>query len=242
MRSKVDTLVSAQFFSSSKISLAKDVSKDTGASLTGSLTLDDCSILASSAVESVDMSSFRSARRRQERMNAARSSMEPNIHSSSLSEAWRQRRLSAFSSTPPTRSTALQPPSPSLQLRPSTTPSQIQYPTNMSDSLSPLNGPRRFIMAGEEAVPLSRVMPGPVWPTTNQLKVAYMYGIQREDGTYTRLIRADELDSYDFERVSVSQGPEGMIVLPPLQQPRPEQREGPEIMVSNEVSTRSIYQ
>lgn len=96
-------------------------------------------------------------------------------------------------------------------------------------------------MAGEDAVPLSRVAPDPVWPSANQLKVAYTYGIRREDGTYTRLIRADELDSYDFERVPVSQGPEGMIILPPLQQTRPEQRDGSELMVSYDVYFDFVY-
>lgn len=93
------------------------------------------------------------------------------------------------------------------------------------------------MMAGEDAVPMSRVTPGPVWPSANQLKVAHTYGIRRGDGTYTRLIRADELNTYDFDRVPVSQGPEGMIILPALKQPRPEQREGSEPMVSHEVYT-----
>ena len=236
----MDIFVSAQSSPSSKATLVMNASKDIDTSLICSLTLDDCSILASPAAESVDMSSFHSARQRQERMNAARSSMEPNIHSPSLSVVWKQRRPSVFSSTPPTRPTMLPPLSPSLLLRPSTPPSQLRYPANMSDSLVTFNGHGRSIMAGEEAVPLSRAMPGPVWPSANQLKVAYTYGIRREDGTYTRLIRADELDSEDFERVPVSQGPEGMIVLPPLQQLRPEQQEGPEIMVSNDVNISSI--
>jgi hypothetical protein len=106
----------------------------------------------------------------------------------------------------------------------------------MSDAFLNPSRRSRSLMSGEDAVPLSRVSPGPVWPSANQLKVAYTYGIQREDGSYTQLIRADELDRYDFERVRVSQGPEGMIVLPPPEQPRPERREGPELMVPNDVN------
>jgi hypothetical protein len=226
--------VLAQSSSGSK-PLVKDVSKGIDTTVTGLLTVDGCSILASPVAESSEMSSFRSVKQRQDRMNAARSGIEPNTQSLTLSGVWRQRRSSVTSSTPPTGPTMLPPPSPSLPLRPPISPSQLQFPSNMTGSLVAFNGQGHPIMAGEEAVPLSHVTPGPVWPSANQLKLAYTYGIRREDGSYTRLIRADELDSYDFERVPVSQGPEGMIVLPPLQRPRPEQREGPEIMVPNDV-------
>ena len=219
--------------SSSKPALAKDASKGIGARMACSLTLDACSNLASTASKVTDMSSFRSARQRQERINAARISLDPKIHSPSLSGVWRQRRPSMFS-TPPTRSTMLPPPPPSLPLRPPP-PSGNPYPANMPESMASFNGQGRSMIAGEDSVPVSRVLPGPVWPSANQLKVAYTYGIRREDGTYTRLIRADELNSYDFECVPVSQGPEGMIILPAPQQPRLEQRDGPEMMISNDV-------
>jgi hypothetical protein len=238
MSSTLAMLASTQSSTSGKPGLAKDAPEGGDAAMNCSLTLDDCSILASAAAESADMS-FRSARRRQDRMNA-RSSIEANIHSSSVPGIWRPRRpstlLHPLHHSLPIRSTALpQPPTPHPQsLR--FAPPQHRHSANMSDSFANFPGQSHSIMAGEDAVPLSRVSPGPVWPSANQLKVAYTYGIRREDGTYTRLIRADELDSYDFERVPVTQSPEGMIVLPPPEQPRPERRDGPELMVPNDVS------
>jgi len=239
MPSTVVMLVSAQPFQSSKPAPARDAIKDFDARVTCLLTLDCCSNLASVPAESAEMSSFRSARQRQERMNTARASMEAKIHPPSLSGVWRQRRSSMFS-TPPARSPTMLPPLPPSLPLPPALPSQNRYPANMSDSIIDFNELNRPMIAGEDSVPLSRVLPGPVWPSVNQLKVAYTYGIRRGDGTYTRLIRADELDSHDFERVPVSQGPEGMIILPPPQQPRPEQRDGLDMMISHDVNINSI--
>jgi hypothetical protein len=83
-------------------------------------------------------------------------------------------------------------------------------------------------VAGDEIVLSSSVIPGPVWPSTAQLKAGYAYAIRRDDGTFTQLIRADELGSIDISKVPSSQGPEGLIVLPPLKLGRPEQRDGEE--------------
>jgi hypothetical protein len=91
-------------------------------------------------------------------------------------------------------------------------------------------------MTGEESVPVSSVAPGPVWPSENQLNVAYAYGIRRDDGTYTRLIRADELNQHDFRKVPISQGPEGLITLPSPRLMRPERRVGSLSMISHEAS------
>lgn len=171
-------------------------------------------------------------------MKAARISLESSIHSPPLSGTSRQRGPSVFT-TPPTQYTAmLPPPPPSLPIRPDLQ-SENRDSSNMPELAAKFNGHSRSLKSCESSVPLSRVLPGPAWPAVNQLQVAYAYGIRREDGTYTRLIRADESNSHDFERVPVSQGPEGMIILPAPHQPRPEQRDGPEMMVSKEVTFSS---
>jgi len=78
----------------------------------------------------------------------------------------------------------------------------------------------------DSKIALSLIKPGPAWPTQAQLSVAYTYGIRRADGKYTMLIPADELADVDFDKVAINQGPEGMIILPPLGQVRPEKRTG----------------
>ena len=90
-------------------------------------------------------------------------------------------------------------------------------------------------IAGENSVPVSSVLPGPVWPAKNQLVVAYAYAIRRQDGTYTRLIRADELDDLNF-KVPATEGPEGLIILPAPELVCPERRDSPEKYVTREVS------
>lgn len=99
----------------------------------------------------------------------------------------------------------------------------------------PYRGRSQSMMDATGPVPLSLVKPGPVWPAENQLKVAYTYGIRRPDGSYTRLIPADELENFGSARIPVQQGSEGMIVLPPLGQLHPELRMGPEEMVPHNV-------
>lgn len=88
-------------------------------------------------------------------------------------------------------------------------------------------------MTGENSVPLSAVVPGSAYPSSNQLDVAYAYGIQREDGSYTRLIRADEMS--EMTNVPRGQGPEGLIILPPPRQIDPALRTGPDPMVPSYV-------
>ncbi len=89
-------------------------------------------------------------------------------------------------------------------------------------------------VVGERPIPLSLVSPGPVWPTENQLSVAFAYGIRRNDGTYTRLVRADEIQDYLARGMPPNQGPEGLIILPQPHQIEPARRQGNE-MISHEV-------
>lgn len=90
------------------------------------------------------------------------------------------------------------------------------------------------VLIGENNVPLSTIVPGNAYPTETQLNLAYAYGIQREDGSYTRLIRADSLA--DYHNVPFGQGPEGLIILPSPRQVDPAHRHGPEIMIPSYVS------
>jgi len=90
------------------------------------------------------------------------------------------------------------------------------------------------VMNGDGSVPMSAVVPGTAFVSKQQLDVAYAYGIQREDGSYTRLIRADELS--DMNNIPRGQGPEGLIILPVPRQMDPNLRVGPEPMVPREVS------
>lgn len=231
--SSTATLASSQPSRYGMLSPAKKASKVLNTTMTCALTLGDCSLLAPATAYSAERESFCSAKERGEITSAARARMASDIHSST-SGIWRQRRPSSLTLTPPTRPSTLPPPPSALPARPAA-PHQYRLPTSMANPRADHRRGSNPLLAGEDAVPLSLVSPGPVWPSTNQLKVAYTYGIQRDDGTYTQLIRADELDSYDFERVPISQAPEGMIVLPAPEQPRPERREGPELMVSKEV-------
>jgi hypothetical protein len=87
---------------------------------------------------------------------------------------------------------------------------------------------------------LSAVMPGFVEPDDTQLNVAYGYAIRRDDGSYTRLIRADDarlaLADNPSRPFQDRQGPEGLIILPPPRQPSPgSRRPGDDPFVSAEV-------
>ena len=93
-------------------------------------------------------------------------------------------------------------------------------------------------MNGDGSVPISAVVPGPAFVSNQLLDVAYAYGIQREDGSYTRLIRADELS--DMNNIPRGQGPEGLIILPIPRQMDPTLRAGPEPMVPREVSCPNL--
>ncbi|KAJ8059692.1 hypothetical protein OCU04_011340 [Sclerotinia nivalis] len=77
--------------------------------------------------------------------------------------------------------------------------------------------------AGPEGfTPLTMVRPGPVYPLPEQINSAFAYGIRRADGSYTRLLPADELPA--LNGIPRHQGPEGLIIVPELQHgsPKPE--------------------
>ncbi len=93
-------------------------------------------------------------------------------------------------------------------------------------------------MMEESVVPLSSIRPGSVWPTNNQLDTAYGYGIQRDDGSVTRLICADQISEY--LAMPPRQGPEGLILLPQPRQYSPNRRGGAEPMVPIEVSRSKL--
>ena len=82
---------------------------------------------------------------------------------------------------------------------------------------------------------ISRVIPGPVFPSEAQLNVAFTYGIRREDGTFTRLLRADEFNAYDG--VPPPAGPHGMIVLPAIRNVPPPVGHQSTTMVDRSVSS-----
>lgn len=70
-------------------------------------------------------------------------------------------------------------------------------------------------------VSLTTVSGGPVWPSLDQLDVAHSYGVRRDDGMFTRLIRADELPSNIRNELGIPerQGPEGLILVPQPHRP-----------------------
>jgi hypothetical protein len=91
-------------------------------------------------------------------------------------------------------------------------------------------------------IPLSRVSPGPVWPSDNQLSTAHAYGIRNDDGTFTRLIRVDEIHRFAAHSIAPRQGPEGLIILPPTRVPSPNSLSGPDQLVSRAVSLTNSSQ
>ena len=68
---------------------------------------------------------------------------------------------------------------------------------------------------------LTTVSAGPVWPSLDQLDVAHSYGVRRDDGLFTRLVRADELSSNVRNELGIPerQGPEGLILVPQPHRP-----------------------
>lgn len=77
------------------------------------------------------------------------------------------------------------------------------------------------------SVPLSCIRPGDVRPSDTQLDLAYAYGIRRNDGSVTRLIRADHINtSFMNPRLPRWQAEEGLIILPQPRQPSPDSRGG----------------
>jgi hypothetical protein len=77
---------------------------------------------------------------------------------------------------------------------------------------------------GESTTPFNMVAPVAVWPTEQQLSTAYAYGICNDDGTYTRLIRADDLNRFIGYNLPSLQSPEGLIIVPPTRIPSPNSR------------------
>ncbi len=111
--------------------------------------------------------------------------------------------------------------------------------THNSDfSMSKDSGPFARTLSnfgGDHTVHVSTISPGPVYPHQNQLAVAYGYAVRREDGTYTRLVRADEI--VGLTRVPPTQEScEGLIVLPPPELPHPDRRTGSQLYATAAVS------
>ncbi|KAB8300951.1 hypothetical protein EYC80_002875 [Monilinia laxa] len=74
----------------------------------------------------------------------------------------------------------------------------------------------------EGFTPLTMVRPGPTYPLLEQINSAFAYGIRRVDGSFTRLLPADELPA--LNGIPRHQGPEGLIIVPELHHssPKPE--------------------
>ncbi|KAI9642894.1 hypothetical protein NHQ30_008628 [Ciborinia camelliae] len=87
--------------------------------------------------------------------------------------------------------------------------------------------------AGPEGfTPITMVRPGSVYPTSDQINSAFAYGIRRADGSYTRLLPADELP--DLIGVPQHQGPEGLIILPEVHHGSPKP-DAPIPMIPNKI-------
>lgn len=89
------------------------------------------------------------------------------------------------------------------------------------------------VVPQSDQVPLSTIVPGSVRPTEAQLNTAYGYAIQRQDGSFTRLIRADNLEP--INGIPQSQGPQGLIIVPEPRQPSP-RRQLAEVYIPRGVS------
>ncbi|OWP02736.1 hypothetical protein B2J93_153 [Marssonina coronariae] len=113
-------------------------------------------------------------------------------------------------------------------------PGPAPYSPNAPMIGGPFSPRTGFLFQGD-AVPVSTIVPGWVHPSKDQLDTAYAYAIPRGDGTYTRLVRADDLDLSD---IPPAQGPEGLIIVPSPRQVEPGRRLGGEPMVPNEVVER----
>ncbi|KAG4443487.1 hypothetical protein IFR05_001057 [Cadophora sp. M221] len=151
---------------------------------------------SSSPIQLESMSSFQSARER-------------NMRGGAQSRAVRSNSL-AQGSLP---GTARHPEMASSLPTPSFAPTGQYDPNN--PMMSTPRGNRGLFILGENSIPLSSVCPGAVWPTKDQLDTAYAYGIRREDGSFTRLLRADE---FPTAGIPPCQGPEGLMILPsPMQ-------------------------
>lgn len=177
---------------------------------------------------------FNSARERNERLNSNQPQTgRSNTFNSGHPPTWRREQNAA----------------PTSQNFPSSSypPPQYQsgqYPPSQYDPHEPMMGPyvspprNNPVMMGEDSIPLSSVYPGAAWPTEDQLDVAYAYGVRREDGSVTRLLRADE---HRNPNIPQHQGPEGLIILPVPRQQSPRRRGGSEAMIPSEVSSAGLF-
>lgn len=199
--------------------------------ITDPLTLSGNSPVRSrSSSPSKDKMSFNSARERNERMSSRRPSM--GNRGGNSQQGWGEEAIS----------------SPSRQLEYNSSASMIQggygqggYADQGGYASQGGQPHGNTDMMGEECVPLRNVRPGDVWPSNNQLDVAFGYGIRRPDGSITRLIPADERASGHVNpNIQPYQSAEGLIILPPPRQNSPQRRYGPEIMVPYYVSPTSI--
>jgi hypothetical protein len=106
--------------------------------------------------------------------------------------------------------------------------------SNSYTGMAPSNGHGNSHNSGASraAYPLSDVEPGSAWPEQSQLDVAYGYCIRRNDGSYTRLVPADDLHRTTYPE---HEGPNGLIVLPIPRLGSPRSRPGPDPMVDPQV-------
>ncbi|PBP18614.1 hypothetical protein BUE80_DR010632 [Diplocarpon rosae] len=116
-------------------------------------------------------------------------------------------------------------------------PGSASYNPNAPMTGGPFS-PRTGSFFQGDAVPVSTVVPGWLQPTNDQLDTAYAYAMPRGDGTYTRLVRADNLGLSD---VPPAQGPEGLIIVPSPRLVEPSRRLGGEPMVPSEVVERLAH-
>ncbi|KAG9246297.1 hypothetical protein BJ878DRAFT_297554 [Calycina marina] len=106
---------------------------------------------------------------------------------------------------------------PQVSLQPSHADHFSQSSWNFNTSYQQI--PRSSANTNGETVPMSSIVPGPVYPTETQMKFARLYGLRRKNGSYVPLIPVDELHGLDFSRLQCRSGAENMIVLPELQLP-----------------------
>ncbi|PVH85369.1 hypothetical protein DL98DRAFT_568540 [Cadophora sp. DSE1049] len=151
-----------------------------------------------SSIQIDKMSSFQSARERNERMhlNQVRAGRTNSLAQGPGPGTWRHPEM------------------------PPSVPTGSFHPSNQYNPNAPIMGfppgNRGPQLVGENSVPLSTVCPGPVFAIPEQVQTAYGYGMRRPDGSYTRLLPADE---FPMTGVPPSQGPEGLIIVPaPMQQ------------------------
>ncbi|KAL5321823.1 hypothetical protein ACEPPN_009786 [Leptodophora sp. 'Broadleaf-Isolate-01'] len=166
------------------------------------------------------------------------SPIQPDKMSSFQSARDRNGRPGALQSRTVRSNSFAQGPMPNTIRRPemaSSLPTSSFIPPGQYDPNNPMMssppGNRGPFMLGENSIPLSTVCPGAVWPTKDQLDTAYAYGIRREDGSFTRLLRADE---FPAAGIPPCQGPEGLMVLPAPMQHAPSPNT-PDRMVPTEV-------